>query len=147
MEISSLSLTKGPRLVYCNFNTRDVESEVETGVVKKTAKGAVKKTKSSKSIECTYSLETFLDDDNKKVMVFLSIKSDSKNIPFYFDIKAQAEFKYEDVCPTEQLVVFESVPYIFIFLKELVADLTRKSYFSPFYLPPMGLTEENLKSE
>lgn len=131
MEKSNLYLIDGPKLVYCNFDIKEV----------------AKKSKKSTPIECQYSMEISIDSDKNEVTVALSVNSESKNIPFNFDLKAKAKFKCEDTCPSDQQAIIEAIPYIFPFLKEMVADLTRKAYYSPFYLPSIELKFGNFKEK
>jgi preprotein translocase subunit SecB len=136
MERLNLLLTEGPSLIYCEFKTKDV----------------AKTTKKSSPIECHFSLEISINRESKEVMAALSVKSESENIPFDFDVKSHALFKV-DKFPSgkaneeafEKKAISEAIPYIFSFLKEIVADLTRKAYLKPFYLPPIELDTKNFE--
>lgn len=132
MEKLNLTLINGPRLVHCNFTTREIPKQL-------------KPTKRGFQVECKYMLKVNIDNDKNEVSVLMSAVSDTENIPFSFDIKSEAKFKCEDNCPSEQHAIIEAVPYIFLFLKEAVADLTRKAYLSPFYLPPLDLRIDKLE--
>lgn len=136
MEKLNLLLTDGPSLVFCNFKTKEV----------------VKKSKKPSPIKCEYSIELNIDSERKEVLSFLSVKSESENIPFDFYLKSQARFsvgnmptEIKDKEAIEKRAIFEATPYIFSFLKEMVADLTRKAYVKPFYLPPIDLKIDNFE--
>lgn len=130
MEKLHLTLISGPKLVSCSFNLNEVK----------------KTSKKQSTVRCQYAIEVNIDDEKKEVSAFLSVKSDSDGLPFSFDLKSEARFKCEISCPPEQHIVIEAIPYLYPFLKELVADLTRKSYFPPFYLPPIELKPENFEA-
>jgi preprotein translocase subunit SecB len=116
-------LTEGPKLTYCNFN-----------IIERTIKQ-----QKSHEIACSFSIQVQRDDESNEVAILFSVKSESDTIPFSFDIGAKASFKCNKKCPSDEDAIIETTPYIFPFLKELVADLTRKAYLSPFYLPSIEL--------
>lgn len=136
MERLNLLLTEGPSLVFCNFKTKEI----------------AKKGKKDLQIECQYSIELKINKENEEVLATLSVKTESENIPFDFYVKSKAMFKVakiplgeEDKNIFEKKAISESIPYIFSFLKEIVADLTRKAYLKPFYLPPIELNIDNFE--
>lgn len=123
MEKLNLTLINGPRLIHCNFTTKVLPKQSKKGY----------------PVECQYLLNVEIDNENHEVTVSMSAVTETENIPFNFDIRSEAKFKCEDTCPSEQHAIIEGVPYIFPVLKEAVADLTRKAYLTPFYLPPLDL--------
>jgi preprotein translocase subunit SecB len=129
MEKLKLLLVHGPRLNYCNFELREVKN----------------KPKEKLQIECNYSIELNIKDNKKEFIASISAKSKSENVPFAFDVKSEALFKCENECPSEEIAITEAIPYIYSFIKEMVADLTRKAYIAPFYLPPIDLDSNNYK--
>lgn len=129
MEKLHLTLINGPRLVICNFSLNEVKQ----------------RPKKKSIVKCQFAIEVNIDEENNKVTASLSAKSDSDGLPFSFDIKSEASFKCEASCPSEKHIIMEAIPYIYPFVKELVADLTRKSYYPPFYLPPIELKPEFFK--
>jgi preprotein translocase subunit SecB len=102
--------------------------------------------KKKPTIKCQYAIEVNIDEEKNEVSAFLSAKSDSEGLPFSFELKSEARFKCEVSCPSEQHIIIEAIPYIYPFVKELVADLTRKSYYPPFYLPPIELKPESFEN-
>lgn len=136
MEKLNLSLTEGPSLVECNFKTKELAQKSKKGL----------------PVECQYSVEIKINIESKEVLAVLSVKTESANLPFYFDVKSQAIFKFpklnfeeKDREFVERRAIFEAVPYIFPFLKEMVADLTRKAYLKPFYLPAIELNIDSFE--
>ncbi|MDD2734815.1 MAG: protein-export chaperone SecB [Desulfuromonadaceae bacterium] len=129
MEKLHLTLIDGPKLVVCNFNLNEAKL----------------RPKKKSIVKCQFAIEVNVDEEKKEVTASLSAKSDSDGLPFGFDIKSEASFKCEASCPSEKHIVMEAIPYIYPFVKELVADLTRKSYHSPFYLPPIEIKPESFE--
>lgn len=129
MEKLHLTLIEGPSLVNCNFSLVEAKT----------------KTKKKSTVKCQYSIEINIDEVNKEVTVLLSAKSESEELPFSFGIQSKANFKCEASCPDEKHIIIEALPYLYPFIKELVADLTRKSYFSPFYLPSIELKADSFE--
>lgn len=129
MEKSHLTLIDGPKLIYCDYKL--VESK--------------QLPKKKSSIKCQYAIEINVDEEKNEVSALLSAKSESEGLPFSFDLKSEAIFKCDVSCPSEKHIILEAIPYIYPFVKELVADLTRKSYYPPFYLPPIELKLEHFE--
>ena len=130
MSHLDLQLIKGPFINHCNFNVKDND---------------YKHTKSV-SIETLYSYNIEIDSEKKIVTTRLAIQSETETIPFSFDVKAAAQFHYNKLPKKEddiqKKIFIETIPYIFSFIKELVADMTRKAYFSPFYIPYLDMKKE-----
>lgn len=126
----NLALLSGPRLSRCDFSI----------------KKSNKQSKKEYPIKCEFTISIELEKKSKKSHVLLAAKSDSEALPFYFDIEAEARFTCETDCASEPEVIEEAIPYIFPFLKELVADLTRKANFTPFYLPAIAFKAEALQN-
>ncbi len=133
METLQLALIDGPSLKDCEFK------------IKETAES------DDKTIECGYVLSINTDNDEKIVTIGVGAASDSENIPFSFDVKAEASFrittpddkKYEGE-KFEKKAIMLAWPYLFIFLKEVVSDLTKKANLPPFNLPPTELDLQKL---
>jgi len=123
----SLSIINGPRLDCCNFSIREVKKQPKKG----------------SPIECEYSLEYKVKDNKKEIFISLIVSSDSEGIPFVFEVKYEAIFKsskaFKKKEEAQEIVMRELIPQIFPYLKETVADLTRKANFKPFHLPPLEM--------
>jgi len=136
MERLNLLLTDGPSLVLCNFAKKEV----------------AKKPKKAAQVRCDYSFGISFDTEKEEIETELSVKSESENIPFEFHLVSRAKFKarnlpsaIKDNSEIEKRAAVEALPYIFPFLKEMVADLTRKTYVPPFYLPSIDLNNDKFE--
>lgn len=132
MDNLDLLLIRGPSLVYSMFNTKEIDKDSKKDI----------------PIDCQYSLELNTDNEKREIIASLGVKLDSPNTPFSFDMKSMAVFKINGSAQmgvdNEEQVISKTIPYMFSFLKELVADLTRKAYFMPLYLPTMDLNFKNV---
>jgi len=130
METFQLALIDGPFLKNCDFKTKEIiESD-------------------NNNIECGYALGVTVgsEGENKYVAINASVSSDSDNIPFSFNVRVEARFGMdglsEDITGSDEFEkesISQAWPYLFTFLKEVVADLTRKSSVRPFLLPAIDL--------
>lgn len=129
MEKLHLTLINGPRLIYCDYKL-DESKQLS---------------KKKTSVKCQYTIKINVNEEKNEVSALLSAKSEGEGLPFSFDLKSEAIFKCDVSCPSEQHIIIEAIPYVYPFIKELVADLTRKSYYPPFYLPPIELKLESFE--
>lgn len=134
MEKPNLLLTEGPSLLHCTFSKKEIKNKKKTS-----------------AIECQYSMGISVLKENNNILAFLSVKSDSEEIPFDFDVRASAvfsvkgmELKIVSKETTETKLIPIAIPYIFSFLREMVADLTRKATLNPFYLPSIEFDVNSL---
>lgn len=83
-------------------------------------------------------------ENEKELVVLVGIKQKSGNIPYYFEVQAGGLFKFKDV-PEEKLVkqfaTMNCPAIIFPYLRETVADLTRRAGFPPLHLAPVNFVE------
>lgn len=82
--------------------------------------------------------------DKKELVVILGIRKIEGNIPYYFEVKAGSLFRFAEV-PQEQLMkqyaTINCPSIMFPYLRETVADLTRRAGFSPLHLAPINFIE------
>lgn len=124
-----LTLTEGPKLCLCNFITKIRPPKEDR----------------PKEISCDITSKISIDSKCEKLELSVLAKSDSLAIPFSFEVEMVAIFEIHkkidsDILAKKALV--EGAPVIFAVLRELVADLTRKSHFTPFYLPLADFSDE-----
>ena len=83
-------------------------------------------------------------ENEKELVVLVGIKQKSGNIPYYFEVQAGGLFKFKEV-PEEKLVkqfaTMNCPAIIFPYLRETVADLTRRAGFPPLHLAPINFVE------
>ncbi|MFK5925604.1 MAG: protein-export chaperone SecB [Desulfuromusa sp.] len=129
MRQLNLILLDGPSLISCSFSKKESVKPGEDA-----------------NILCSYSLSMIINEKEDLVDVTFSAESNSEFLPFDFIAMANASFKSETIdtkkhkkAAIQKQINFESVPFLFLFLRELIADITRKAGFKPFYLPSIDL--------
>lgn len=80
-------------------------------------------------------------DPEKTVSVLLSAASEAKDQPFQYRVAHEGFFRFETLPAPEDLgrvVHVHLAAVIFPFLRETVADLTRRANLHPLVLPPFN---------
>ncbi len=87
------------------------------------------------------------DDKNKNlVSVGLQVKNDYDDSPFNFDLVYEGYFKFESSKEIsdeeiEKVCLINCAAIIFPYLREHLADLTRRSGLPPYHLPPINFVK------
>ena len=95
----------------------------------------------------------FAISGTKKCIVFLEVKITNSGAPFSFLIKGEAEFTFENEISEEKeltkLVHVNLLAIMYPFIREPIAEITRKMGFSPLLLPPLNFVEifKNISQE
>lgn len=83
-------------------------------------------------------------EKEKELVVLVGIRQISGNIPYYFEVQGGGLFKFKSV-PEEkllkQLATINCPAILFPYIRETVADLTRRAGFSPLHLAPVNFVE------
>lgn len=78
---------------------------------------------------------------NKNVRVILSVNSDDKNQPFIFNIVLAGLFDFHEIPKPkelEKIVNINCAAILFPYVREIVADLTRRADIPPFHMDPVN---------
>ncbi len=90
------------------------------------------------------SINNFPVKDKKEMAVLLGVRKLEGNIPYYFEIRAGALFQF-DKMPTQKILKqFANVncpAIMFPYIRETIADLTRRAGFAPLHLDPINFIE------
>jgi len=81
---------------------------------------------------------------DKEVQVFLKVTSDGKKAPFSFIVEGAGFFEFEEVQAEEDVARVASIncaAIIFPYIRETIADLTRRAGFPPLHLAPVNFVE------
>ncbi|MDB5051394.1 MAG: protein translocase subunit secB [Fibrobacteres bacterium] len=111
-----------------------------------TNKDYLKKEDNPKSIEMAPEISAgFFLNEKKNCTVFLEVKVSDSNAPFSFLIKGEAQFKFEneidDQVELNKIVHVNLLAIIYPFIREPIAEITRKMGFTPLLLPPINFVE------
>lgn len=104
------------------------------------------------SIEMQHSIEIKHENDDKILSVLVTVSSNSEKQPFRFTVSCQGVFTFEKIPEKdalERIAQINCASIIFPYLRESVADLTRRANIAPLNMPPMNfvaLYEEKQKA-
>jgi preprotein translocase subunit SecB len=82
--------------------------------------------------------------EEKLLVVILGLKQLEGNIPYRFEIKAGSLFQFDDIPEEKILNQFATIncpAIIFPYVRETIADLTRRAGFRPLHLDPINFIE------
>lgn len=106
---------------------------------------------SSEEIEINPVVIVDYTQEEKIVKVFLSVDIDGKNTPFSMSIKGRGFFEFKETLTSKRdldsIVNINCAAIIFPFMREHIADLTRKAGFPALLLPPMNFVRLYGKSK
>jgi preprotein translocase subunit SecB len=79
-----------------------------------------------------------------KATIFLKVSLVEANCPFSFDIEGEGKFTFSENINTkmaDQFLKINCPAIIFPYIRETVADITRRSGYPPLHLPPVNFIE------
>ena len=82
--------------------------------------------------------------DKKKLEVRLKVSSTQEDIPFFFNVEGEGSFSFEEIPDGKTIknVAYINAPAIlFPYIRETIADLTRRAGFTPLHLPPVNFVD------
>ncbi|OGW46378.1 MAG: hypothetical protein A2Y66_05385 [Nitrospirae bacterium RBG_13_41_22] len=80
----------------------------------------------------------------KELVVSLGIRQMTGNMPFYFEVVSAGLFRFEQIPESVLLKQFATIncpAILFPYVRETIADLTRRSGFPPLHLNPINFIE------
>lgn len=95
------------------------------------------------NISVDLSARTNYDKDKKEATVILKSKTNSNDYPMFFDIEYGGKFKIDEKEESElkRLYTINCPAIIMPYLREYLADITRRSGLKPFYFQPVNFVE------
>jgi len=94
-----------------------------------------------KPIDFKYSVEVRYKQTNKGLHVLVSVSSDFDHQPFNFSILWEGLFAFDDTPPKDVLDRIANIncaSIIFPYVRESIADMTRRAAITPLNLPPFN---------
>lgn len=89
-------------------------------------------------------------EKEKQLVVFLGLRQNTGNIPYRYEIKSGSIFQFDNI-PDEktlkQLATINCPAIMFPYIRETIADLTRRAGFPPLHLDPINFIELAKKRE
>lgn len=111
------------------------------------------KPEKDKPIEINYGVNISFEKKDKMLSVIVSVLSDNKSQPFTFNIATMGLFNFQKLpkkAELERLAHINCASIIFPYVREYIADLTRRADIPPFHLDPMNfiaIYEEQKKAQ
>ena len=94
-----------------------------------------------KPVNISSSIDIQLAQDTKNVQVIISVNSDKKEQPFIFNIVLSGLFCFEEMLPQnelERVAHINCAAIVFPYIRETVADITRRAGLPPFHMGPIN---------
>lgn len=100
-------------------------------------------------VKVDLSIKVSFDEEQNIATVILNSQTTDHDNPFYFDVQYGGKFsiKEEEKKHLERLYKINCPAIIFPFLREYVADLTRRAGLSPFHFGPVNFMEASKHCE
>ena len=105
-------------------------------------------------IEYNIFIKNRFDDSKCVLTVELGVKTDpiddSYQAPFAFDVTMHGDFLFKEVPDEKTLKQFGDIncpAIVFPYIREVIADITRRSGFSPLHLPAVNFIEMGKKNK
>ncbi len=95
----------------------------------------------TESIEVNPSIEISYEKEKNILLVDLTIIFDNMKAPFSFLVRCEGMFKFNyDIFNKnmERIVNINCAAILFPFVREIIAELTRRANFPPLLLPPVN---------
>ena len=111
------------------------------------------KPEKEKPVEIGYGINVTFEKKDKMVNVIVSIVSDKKTQPFTFNIATAGVFNFNKLPQKqeiEKVARINCASIIFPYIRESLADLTRRAGLPPFHIDPVNfinIYEEQKKAE
>lgn len=89
-------------------------------------------------------IDNFVDKKNKELLIVLGVRKIEGNVPYYFEVRAGAGFIFDELPGKKMLDQFAKIncpAIIFPYIRETIADLTRRAGFPPLHLDPINFVE------
>jgi preprotein translocase subunit SecB len=96
------------------------------------------------------SLNHEVREKEKQLVVMLGVRQITGDIPYYFEVEAGSIFQFDEIPEEKILKQFETIncpAIIFPYIRESIADLTRRAGFPPLHLDPINFIELAKKRE
>jgi preprotein translocase subunit SecB len=93
------------------------------------------------------------EKEDNQLTVFLAVELDSAHVPFDLSIECAGLFSFKERLDEyesefiEEITNVNCAAIIFPYLRETVADLTRRAGFPPLHLPPVNFVEIRKRSK
>jgi preprotein translocase subunit SecB len=95
-------------------------------------------------------IDNIVEKKNKELLILLGVRKIEGNVPYYFEVRAGARFIFDKLPGKKILEQFAKIncpAIIFPYIRETVADLTRRAGFPPLHLDPINFVEMGKRTD
>jgi len=82
--------------------------------------------------------------EEKQLLVILGVRQLTENIPYHFEVESAGLFQFDNI-PEEkllnQMAIINCPAILFPYVRETIADLTRRAGFPPLHLNPVNFIQ------
>jgi preprotein translocase subunit SecB len=89
-------------------------------------------------------IDNIIVKKKKELLLLLGVRKIKGNVPYYFEVRAGASFIFDKLPSKKILEQFAKIncpAIIFPYIRETIADLTRRAGFPPLHLDPINFIE------
>ena len=102
--------------------------------------------KEGQSVELStdMALQPHYDQKTRVLSLVMGIQQNNQNSPFIFEVQGAASFQFEGEPSQGFLDLLSNVncpAIMFPYMREFIAELTRRGGFAPFHLPPVNFVK------
>jgi preprotein translocase subunit SecB len=90
------------------------------------------------------SISHVITKESRELVVLIGIRQISGNVPYHFEVRAGGLFKFEKLPVKKLLNQYANIncsAIIFPYIRETLADLTRRAGFQPLHLNPVNFVD------
>ncbi|MDA8242264.1 MAG: protein-export chaperone SecB [Nitrospiraceae bacterium] len=95
-------------------------------------------------IEPEFGISNEIKKEEKQLVVLLGVRQLKGDLPYYFEVESAALFQFDEL-PEEKILkqfsVINCPAIMFPYIRETIADLTRRAGFQPLHLNPVNFIQ------
>jgi preprotein translocase subunit SecB len=88
--------------------------------------------------------------EKNELVVFVGLRQKSGDVPYYFEVEGAGLFKFDETPDPSILETFSTIncpAIVFPYIREAIADITRRAGFQALHINPVNFVELAKKSK
>jgi len=89
-------------------------------------------------------LRSNFKNDTNELVVFIRLSQKNGDVPYFFEVEVGGLFKFKETPDPNILETFSTIncpAIIFPYIRETIADITRRAGFPPLHIAPINFIE------
>lgn len=102
---------------------------------------SVTKTEPQTDVECETKIEIGQEKEGKRLSLFLRLSVESESMPFSILVEGAGLFEFSqdiEAVNIDSIAEVNCAAIVFPYIRETIADVTRRAGFAPLHLPPIN---------